>query len=33
MHSIAESLIERGLLSLTDVAAVCNEEVGKVRGD
>jgi hypothetical protein len=33
LHSIAESLIERGLLSLTDAAALCNERLGKVRGD
>jgi hypothetical protein len=30
--SIAESLIERGSLSLTDVATVCIEELGSVRG-
>jgi site-specific DNA-cytosine methylase len=27
LHSIAESLIERGVLSLSDVAAVCNENL------
>jgi hypothetical protein len=32
LHSIAESLIERGVLSLSDVAAVCNDELGSVRG-
>jgi hypothetical protein len=32
LHSIAESLIERGALSLGDVAAVCNEKLGSVRG-
>jgi hypothetical protein len=32
MHSIAESLIERGSVSLTDVAAVCNETLASVRG-
>jgi hypothetical protein len=32
LHSIAESLIERGSLSLTDVADVCNEELGSARG-
>lgn len=29
LHSITESLIKRGVLSLTDVAAVCNEKLGK----
>jgi hypothetical protein len=32
LHSIAESLIERGVLSLTDVATVCNEKLGSARG-
>jgi hypothetical protein len=32
LHSIAESLIERGVLSLSDVATVCNENLGSVRG-
>jgi hypothetical protein len=32
LHSIAESLIGRGVLSLNDVAAVCNEKLGGVRG-
>jgi hypothetical protein len=32
LHSIAESLIERGSLSITDVAAVCNAKLGSVRG-
>jgi hypothetical protein len=32
LHSIAESLIERGSLSLTDVAVVCNGKLGNVRG-
>jgi hypothetical protein len=32
LYSIAESLIERGSLSLTNVAAVCNEKLGSVRG-
>jgi phage-related minor tail protein len=31
LRSIAESLIECGSLSLTDVAAVCNKELGSVR--
>lgn len=32
LHSIAESLIERSSLSLTDVATACNEELGGVQG-
>jgi hypothetical protein len=32
LHSIAESLIEHGSLSLADVAAVCNKQLGGVRG-
>jgi hypothetical protein len=32
LHSIAKSLIERGSLSLTDVAVVCNAKLGSVRG-
>jgi hypothetical protein len=32
LHSIAKSLIDRGSVFFTDVAAACNEKLGSLRG-
>jgi hypothetical protein len=32
LQSIADTMIERGSVSLTDIAAICNQEIGSVQG-